>query len=579
MQSNKYRILQKLLVTLWHDERSFRIRFILGISLMFMATGMNLMLPWYLKWVVDKLSIKSFHTAIIYLLGAYGLIWILAQVLACVRQILAYSMFENGVHKLGMEVFEKLLTLPLSYHINKSTGGLMNAIERAQAALPDILFGLVFVVIPMIIEIVIIIGSINYHYEFKFTLILLTLFASYFLFTWSSIGWVVEAQRKGNHEHKNVSSFIADILMNIEYIHYQNYHNMAIKECRKNMIAREDAITNQLVKIDMIYLGQIAIAGVGFTILIILVGKDIANGKLAVSDFVLFNGCLIQFLVPLNAIGSSVLRRIREGITHMEDVMDIMMVPTTTLFQKENGATLPDYPVSIEFRNIAFKYPDTKNYALKDVNFTVLARKTVAIVGPNGSGKSTIAKLLYRLYEPLIGSILINNQDIKDFNLSSLRNYIGVVPQETLLLNDTLYNNLSLGSDIQIDSPFFQEIMGKVKIDDWARSLPEGYNTQVGERGDKLSGGERQRIALARALLKNPRILILDEATSALDEIIENEFFNQLNQNFNHISKIIITHNPKNLAFADAVISLDKKLIGYNNSYCAIETENLYLTN
>lgn len=555
MQTRKSQILRKLVLSLWHDEKTFKIRLILGVSLIFVTAGITLALPWWLKHIVDTLGTNPISSSLQIILLSYGCIWIFAQVLVAFRQIAVYRVFERGVYKLGVEVFEKLLNLPLSYHVNRSTGGLLNAIERAQAALPDVLFGLMFVVIPLIVEVAIAICFISYYYELKYVLVLFFLFLAYFLFTWASIGWIVDAQRKGNKEDKKVSSFIADILMNIEYIHYQDYHKPALNECRKNMSIRENAITQKLVRIDLIYLGQIAIAGAGFIILTMLVGKDVASGKLVVSDFVLFNGYLIQFLMPLNAIGTSVLRKIREGLTRMEDVMDIMLLPSPHIDVSSNES-LPEAPASIEFKNVSFKYPDADGYALEDINLNIEPGKTIALVGANGSGKSTIVKLLYRLYEPANGEILLNQQNIKNYSLESLRSHIGIVPQETLLLNDTLYANLTMNSSIPIESEHFQQVMQEVRIADWVKDLPEGYNTAIGERGVKLSGGERQRIALARVLLRKPKVIIMDEATSAIDEKTEHEIFTQLKHKFSNISKLIITHNSKNLSFADTIINL-----------------------
>lgn len=545
------------MLTLWHDTRAFKIRLIFAIVFIFLGSVVTLALPWYLKFIVDKFSddtiaVRSFGFILLF----YGLIWILAQMLVAIRQIAVYRVFERGVYKLSMEVFEKLLTLPLAYHINRSTGGLVNSIERAQAALPKILFGLMFVVVPMIVELAIALCFLAYYYDIKFVFVLLSLSVLYAGFTWLSLGWVVTAQRIGNKAHKKSSSFIADILMNIEYIYYQDYHQPALLECHKNMMAREDAVTKQLIRLDLVYMGQIIIAGLGFIALIILVGTDVVKGKLHISDFVLFNGYLIQFLAPLNAIGLSVLRSIREGLTSMEDVMNIMLIPEE--LHNKGGVLLPEQPVSVEFRDVSFKYPENDRYAIQDISFLLPPGKTIALVGANGSGKSTISKLLYRLYEPSTGTIYLNNKNIQDFNLSSLREHIGVIPQDILLLNDTLYANLVLNHELDVDSDFFKNIVTKTKVSDLLSKLSDGYNTAIGERGVKLSGGEKQRIALARALLKRPKILIMDEATSALDSHTEREILESLNAEFSNISKIIITHNVNNLNFVDKIINLNR---------------------
>ena len=280
------------------------------------------------------------------------------------------------------------------------------------------------------------------------------------------------------------------------------------------------------------------------------------KGKLHVSDFVLFNGYLIQFLAPLNAIGLSVLRSIREGLTSMEDVMNIILIPEE--LHNKGEVILTEHPVSVEFRGVSFKYPENDRYAIQDISFILPPGKTIALVGANGSGKSTISKLLYKLYEPSTGAIYLNNQNIQDFNLSLLREHIGVIPQDTLLLNDTLYANLVLNNELDVDSDFFKNIVTKTKVSDLLSKLSDGYNTSIGERGVKLSGGEKQRIALARALLKRPKILIMDEATSALDSHTEKEILESLNVEFSNISKIIITHNINNLNFVDEIINLNQ---------------------
>lgn len=561
MYANKYKILQKLITTLWHEEYSFKFRLILSILLILMTSTLVLMLPWSLKLIVDKFSLSSSSSySLIILLQFYVVLWILGQFLIAFRQIIVYRIFERGVRKLSMEVFEKILNLPLFYHIDKSTGALLNAIERAQAALPNVLFGLIFTVFPLLIEIAISLVFLTYFYESKYTIVLFFVFTSYFIFTWLSIDPVIKSQREGNKAHTNVSAFIADILMNIEYVRYQNCQKMIINKCQENMVHRENIITNQLIKMDLVYLGQIAIGGVGFIVLILLIGLDVDKGKLAVSDFVLFNGYLLQFLAPLNALGISVLRSIREGLTRMEDAMNIILTPILYINHQEENLILSDQPSKIEFKSVAFKYPENDLYILNDLNFTLEAGETAALIGTNGSGKSTITKLLYRFYEPINGHIFINDQDIKHFNLSSLREHIGIVPQDTLFLNDTLYANLVLDSDIPLSSPWFQEIMKKVKITPWVHSLSEGYETKIGEKGIRLSGGEKQRIAIARVLLRNPKIIILDEATSALDEMTETEILSELKTEFKQMSKLIITHNLKNLNFADKIINLNKIL-------------------
>lgn len=545
--------LLELFSLLWQNEKKLRWQLIASFLLMLLSSSFLLLLPWFLKFIIEFLPRPNELSIVIYLLLSYGLLWTFIQILINVRQTIACRVFERSINKFCYNIFKNLLELPLSFHIHNATGNLISAIERAQLHMPNVYFCMLFIIIPVVFEVLFAALLLGAYYGASFSLFLLLLLLTYISFSWYCISCIVKVQRESSHHHRRVSAYIADILLNIEGIHYQLGYDSILQECRERLSQREEAVVRKTIRVDLVAIGQSIITGICFIFMTILVGIGVAKGNLEVSDFVLFNGYLLQFLIPLNIIGISVFRNVREGLTNLEDVLQLFK--NNMLHDKGSSSSKIKKEASeIKFEKVTFCYPNNSNSALKDLTFTIPRGKTTAIVGTNGSGKSTLTKLIYKFYEPTAGNIFIQGKDIKKVDTKLLRGIIGIVPQETFLLNDTIYKNLILGDTIDINTEFFQNVAHLTNLSQWINTLPNGYDSVVGERGVQLSGGEKQRIGIARALLKRPKILIFDEATSALDIDTEEHIFSSLEEKYNNITKIFITHNLKILNKVNNII-------------------------
>lgn len=538
---------------LWQNERRLRWQLIVSFVLMLLSSSLLLLLPWFLKFIVEVLPKPNELSIVIYLLLSYGLLWTFVQVLINVRQTVACRVFERSINKFCYNMFRNLLNLPISFHVHNATGNLISAIERAQLHMPNVYFCMLFIIIPVVFEIFLSAFLLGVYYGILFSFSLLFLLLTYISFSWFCINSIVKVQRESNRRHRRVSSYITDILLNIEGIHYQLGYDSILQECQERLSHREEAVVRKTIHVDLVAIGQSIITGVCFILMTVFIGLEVVKNKLEVSDFILFNGYLLQFLIPLNMIGISVFKNVREGLTNLEDILQLAKDNSLHAYSSSQ-LKIKEEISEIKFEKVNFCYPSNSISALKDVTFTIPNGKTTAIVGTNGSGKSTITKLIYKFYTPDNGSITIQGNNIEEIDTQSLRKIISIVPQDTFLLNDTIYKNLTLGSIIDVNSELFQSVAHLTNLSQWIKTLPNGYNSIVGERGVQLSGGEKQRIGIARALLKRPKILIFDEATSALDLNTENTIFSLLEKNYKNITKIIITHNLKVLNKVDNII-------------------------
>ncbi len=556
----RYSVLVKLFNIIWKDDGTSQIKIVIGIVLIILGSLLSLTLPWCLKLIVECFSKREtgFHSAV-FLLMSYGLLWLVSHLMVNVRQAIVCPVFEKGIHKFTAEIFQKILNLSFKYHTSSSTGSIMNSIERAQVSIPIILIGLMFIIFPMLIEVVIAAGILWFYYNIKIALLLLVIFLTYVVFTWYFVPWVVEAQRAGNKCHKKVSEYITDVLMNIEGIHYYSAQPLVLEECEQRMMSREITVTKRLVRSEIVSMGQTIIAGLGFTCMTLVVGFEVMNNRLRVSDFILINGYLIQFLVPLSIIAVSFLRHMKEGFTQMEDAIRLLN-QKEDIIDNPSAKNIKRQPLDIFFNNVSFIYPGKEESTLKNVTFHIPQGKSVAIVGANGVGKTTVARLLYRFFDVSGGQITLQKEDIKNIALSDLRRFIGIVPQEIFLLNDTVYANILFGLN-NVDADTFKKIIQITNIEEWVNALPDKYMTIVGEQGIKISGGEQKRIGIARALLRNPKILVLDEAMVSLDADTEYQVLNHIRDNYKELTQIIITHNAKHLPDVEMVIYLENGFV------------------
>lgn len=544
-----------LIPYLWVDEWRLRFRIFMSFFLLMVTIGLNVLVPMMLKKVVMVLSDVSAFESLkgIYLLLAYGLLWTASQVTVQLREMVMGRTIERGIRLLILSLFKHLHTLSMRFHYERRTGAIINAIERAKHGLNDVFTGVFLYILPVIIELFIAVGVLWVLYGPLYGLVLLSILCAYIIFSVPAMNWSVNVQRLSNDEELRAGSRVVDSLINYETVQYFNNQEYEYEQCDKLLRSRENAATRKLVSSQVVYAGQGAIVGIGLTILTLLSGKAILSGTMDVSDFVLLNGYLLQFVTPLNWCGYY-FRELRKGLADMEDLMSILTVKPE-IVDTVDAKPLYIHRAEIVFDNVYFGYNDDR-LILEGVSFKVPAGKTVAIVGATGAGKSTIPRLLFRFYDVQGGRILIDGQDIREVTQNSLRKAIGVVPQDTVLFNNSFFYNIAYGRP----SATKEEIENAIRLahlDTFVAKLPEGYNTSVGERGLKLSGGEKQRVAIARALLKWPQIYVFDEATSALDIRTEREIQKNLEEISKGSTTLIIAHRLSTVVHADEILVLE----------------------
>ena len=548
-----YKSLKQLVQISWGEDISLRIYFSFGLVLMVIL--FNLLVPWLLKKVISSLYTPSTFTYLIFILISYGLIWSLSRIVFQLRELICMRVFERATSKFCLNIFKKLLWLPMSFHVDNNTGVIMHSIEVAQKSVHYILYGIFFTAIPMCLELVLIFVIMLMNYGLFYAVLLILFPLVYVAYSAVMLNAIMQIQEQNKIQNKKVAAYMNDILINIENIYYQGAANEAFKKLSQNIYDRENISTKTSEAFSKIGIGQNAIAGLGLSLMIIIVGVNVMNNQLAPADFILFNGYLIQFIAPLNVL-CLIFREVVLGLNKLENIFQILNSNNTNVYSLLNASHS-----KVTFDNVFFKYPNQDQYTLDSISFTVPAMSSVAIVGANGAGKSTLIRLLFKMYAVDQGKILIGEVDLAQVDPEAIRSKIAVIPQDIVMFDDTIYNNLVLGCGDNLSPTIFNEITEAIGIADLVRLLPSGYETQVGERGIKLSGGQKKLIGIARALLKDIKILVLDEASAALDSIIEQKIISYLN-NIKNVTKIYITHRSDMLDQMDKVLFFDKgKLI------------------
>ncbi len=572
--SKKLEALKKLRTYIWPKDPGIRIRFLIAGILLLFTIALNISVPLVLRQVINELSVpKSGLILIEVLLLTYGFMWTLARAMEQLRLIAMNRVVERGIRLLTLDVFNNLTKLSLRFHSDRKTGAIINAIDRAQNAFPGLVWGLFLFVLPTILEISIAAIALIYLYGLLYGLILITIFVVFIYFTIRATNWSVNTLRVGNEKSTEAASKIVDSILNYETIRSFSNQKFEYDRCNQYLLERENAMTKQHASVELVMLGQGVIMGVGLIILTLLSGSDILSGKLQIGDFILINAYLLQFMVPLGNFGH-LFRDVNEGITNLEDALNIID-EKPEIKDSPDASSLIIKNGSVLFDKISFSY-DVRRPILKEISFDLPAKKTTAIVGATGSGKSSIANLLFRYYDPLKGSIFIDDQDIKKVTQDSLQSIIGIVSQNTSLFNDTLLYNIVYGKPNASDSEIHEAIKNS-HLDLLVQSLPEGLNTIIGEHGLKLSGGERQRIAIARVLLKNPTIFVFDEATSALDSKTEHLIQKNIQEISNNKTTLIIAHRLSTVVNADKILVLDHgKLVEQGTHESLLNEKGLY---
>jgi len=553
---DRTRLLTFLLPYLW-PKNNPKLRWYLVIACIFMVVAKvsTSLVPLAYKEMVDALSADTAKMLAIPLglIVAYGVARVGATLFEELRNVMFIHLSQNATRLLGLRVFRQLHALSLRFHLERQTGGLSLSIERGTQAVATVLSRLLFSIFPILFELTLVAVIMWHMLNGWFALAILATVGGYILFTVIAVSWRTRFRRELNKANADANSKSIDSLLNYETVKY--FGNEEFEAERFNMSRRlyeYAAIKNQF-SFTAINLGQTAIISIGLIVMMAMAAQGIVQGRMTVGDFVLVNAYLLQLYQPLNFFGF-IYAEVRQALIDMENLFDLLQ-EEQEIVDSPDAAALRLSRGEVRFEAVSFGY-DARRPILNDVSFTIPAGNTVAVVGASGAGKSTLSRLLFRFYDVNGGALLIDGQDIRNLKQASLRAAIGIVPQDTVLFNDTLRYNIGYGKTGSSN----EEIERAAKlahIHEFIVGLPDGYETRVGERGLKLSGGEKQRVAIARTILKNPAILVFDEATSALDTQTEREIQAHLREVSRDHTTLVIAHRLSTVVDADEIIVLE----------------------
>ena len=563
MEQGKYiKTFKLLLPYLWPKKRrDLKTRVSFAVIALVLAKIANVTTPLILGASVNSLTelssgINLFMLVPVALIVGYGIARIITFAFVEVRDALFSKVSQHSIRQISLTMFKHVHNLSLQFHLNRQTGALAKFIDRGTKGIDFLLRYVLFNIVPTFFEIFLVSGILFYLYGPWYAVITLITVGFYSYLTFQITEWRNEFRRKMNQADNDVSTKMIDSLLNFETVKYFNNEKFEFNRLDKSLEEYELAANQTRHALSLLNVAQTLIITTGITIMLVMSAYGIKSGDIDVGGFVVINAYMLQLYQPLSWLGS-VYREIRQALTDMENMFSLLEISPTT---QDVLDTMPQSDVAeIKFDNVSFDY-DVRRTIIKNISFVVPNGKKVAIVGPTGAGKSTISRLLFKFYEPKEGGIYINNNNINKISQESLREIIGVVPQDTVLFNDTIYYNIAYGRT----GATKEEVVSAAKnadIHDFISILPDGYETIVGERGLKLSGGEKQRVAIARTILKNPKIFFFDEATSALDTSTEKEIQKNLENVSKNKTTLIIAHRLSTAANADNIIVLDEGVI------------------
>ena len=567
-----------LMPYLWpKNNKNFKIRLILAICFLIFAKLANVSVPIFLGKAVDSLDELNKNSLIIFIpivfIAAYGIARFLHAGFGEIRDALFARIGQNAIRRAALKIFEHLHNLSLKFHLNRQTGALSRIIDRGIGAIDFILRFVTFNIFPTLLEIILVCLILLNLFSWYFSIITFFVILFYISFTFIVTEWRVQIRKKMNDADNVRGQKSIDSLLNYETVKYFNNENFESSNYDKSLEEYEKFAIKSAISLNFLNLGQALIITIGIIGMMVLTVYEIQSNKMSIGDFIIVNTYLIQLSIPLNFIGF-VYWQIKQSLVDMENMFTLLN-EKTEITDNIHAKDLIISDASVTFKNVSFHY-DEKRKIIKDISFKIYPNQTVAIVGPTGAGKSTISKIFFRFFDPISGSILIDNQDIRKVTQKSLREQIAVVPQDTVLFNETLFYNISYGNPNSSKEEIVQ-VTKMAKLHDFIENLPDGYNTIVGERGLKLSGGEKQRVAIARALLKKPKIFFFDEATSSLDTKTEKEIQNNLEHLSKNITTIIIAHRLSTVKNADNIIVLDNgEIAETGNHRRLLELNGLY---
>jgi len=559
MKQGKYiKTFKLLLPYLWPKKRAdLKTRVSFAVIALVLAKIANVTTPLILGASVNSLTelssgINLFMLVPVALIIGYGIARIITFAFVEIRDALFSKVSQHSIRQISLNIFKHVHSLSLQFHLNRQTGALAKFIDRGTKGIDFLLRYVLFNIVPTFFEIFLVSGILFYLYGPWYAVITLTTVTIYSYLTFQITEWRNEFRRKMNQADNDVNTKMIDSLLNFETVKYFNNEQFEFKRLDKSLEEYEIAANKTRHALSLLNVSQTLVIMTGITIMLVMSAYGIKNGDIDVGGFVVINAYMLQLYQPLSFLGS-VYREIRQALTDMENMFSLLDISPAI---QNNLNKLPQSNIAeIKFDNVSFDY-DVRRTIINNISFTVPNGKKVAIVGPTGAGKSTISRLLFKFYEPKSGEIYINNVNTNTISQESLREIIGVVPQDTVLFNDTIYYNIAYGKAGSTK----EEVVSAAKnadIHDFISILPDGYETIVGERGLKLSGGEKQRVAIARTILKNPKIFFFDEATSALDTSTEKEIQKNLENVSKNKTTLIIAHRLSTAANADNIIVLD----------------------
>jgi ATP-binding cassette subfamily B protein len=519
----------------------------------------NVGVPLVLKQLIDKLAPLPGNPAYalvvpIGLLVAYGLLRLSATVFTELREFFFARVTQRAVRTIALKVFRHLHALSLRFHLNRQTGGVTRDIERGTRGISSLVSYTLFSILPTIVEITLVLGYLSFQYDIWFSVITIVALVTYVIFTILITEWRTHFRRTMNDLDSKASTKAIDSLLNYETVKYFGNEEYEASRYDQGLQNYERAAVRSQTSLTLLNTGQSLIIAIAVTLILWRATLGVTNGSMTLGDLVLVNAFMIQLYIPLNFLGV-LYREIKQSLADMEK-MFALLDQHRDVADATNAQSLSLASAKLQFSHVDFSY-ESNRQILFDIDFVVSAGTTTAVVGHSGSGKSTLARLLFRFYDVNSGAILIDGQDIRQVTQISLRNAIGIVPQDTVLFNDSIAYNIAYGRP----GASQDEIIAAAKaayIHDFIVSLPDGYETTVGERGLKLSGGEKQRVAIARTLLKNPAILVFDEATSALDSQAEQAIQLQLKEIARNRTTLVIAHRLSTVADADQILVMDQ---------------------
>jgi ATP-binding cassette subfamily B protein len=552
---------------IWPSDRAdLKLRVLLAILLMVASKLVTIATPYAFKYATDALAhapdghrgwLPAALSGMFALTCAYGALRILMSLSQQGRDALFAAVAMNAVRRLAIEVFVHLHRLSLRFHLERKTGGLTRVLERGRAAIETIIRTAMLTAVPTALEFVLIVGAFLITFDWRYVAVLLATVVLYLVFTTLATNWRISIRRSMNESDTDANTKAIDSLLNFETVKYFGAEARETARYDKSMARYERLSVRTYVSLAVLNAGQAVIFTLGMVAVLLMCVQGVRSGRNTVGDFALLNVMMLQLYQPLNFMGM-VYREIKQAIIDIGAMFDILS-QNPEIKDVPGAAELHVSEGVVRFEDVVFSY-DAARPILKGVSFTAPAGSTVAIVGPSGAGKSTISRLLFRFYEPSSGRITIDGQDIRKVTQSSLRAAIGMVPQDTVLFNDTIAYNVRYGREGATEAEL-RDAAESARIDGFIRTLPMGYDSQVGERGLKLSGGEKQRVAIARTILKGPPILVLDEATSALDSYTEREIQEALDRVSRGRTTLVIAHRLSTVVGADEILVLDKGVI------------------